>query len=421
MIKKTKIRWVLLFMIFLMCMIAYFDRINMAVCGPMIMVEYGLTKVQLGMAMSAFFFAYVLMQIPGGFLSEKYGVRLVGALAVTAWSIFTILTPFAWGFISLLVIRFLFGLAEGPLYPNNGVFVAHWQNKNEKAIASGSALSGNWVGCIIATPLAVWILSQWNWHTVFYLYGLFGIVIAITWYLLSRDFPHLHPWTNREEIEYITGETLEHVKETTKHEVAPWRKFLKNGRFWALGAQIFSVSYMMYLFLTWLPIYLLEARGLNLKAMGFAVSYPWIAILLTTFFGGRLSDMLVSKGYSKFKARTIPAIIGLIVSGISFYMAGNAITPNESIVWLIISLGFLGFTYISGYTSCQDLGKKFGGSVESFMQVWSNSGGILAPIITPILVLYFGWQQAFLMTSFIVVPGIILWFFVKPDKALIEV
>ena len=175
----------------------------------------------------------------------------------------------------------------------------------------------------------------------------------------------------------------------------------------------------MYLFLSWLPIYLLEARGLNLKAMGFAVSYPWLAIFITVILGGKISDALLAKGYSKFIARSLPAIIGLAVSGVSFYAAGNVTSADESILWLTVSLGALGFTYTSGYTSCQDLGGKFGGTVVSWMQTWSNIGGILAPIITPMLVKVFGWQQSLLITSFVVILGFVLWFFVKPDKALV--
>lgn len=416
--KATNIRWYLLFMIFMMCLVAYFDRINISVCGPMIMKEYGISKIELGMAMSAFFVAYVIMQIPGSFLSEKFGVRLIGALAIAAWSIFTVLTPLAWGLISLIVIRFVFGLGEGLLFPNNGVFIAKWLGKKEKAIASGSMLAGCYLGSILAPPLAVAILTEWNWQAVFYTYGIAGVVVAIVWYIIARDFPHLHPWVNRAEVEHINEESLEQVKESTKHELAPWKMFLRSGQFWAVGLQIFSVSYIFYLFLAWLPIYLLEARGLNLKAMGFAVTYPWIAIFVVALLGGKISDMLISRGYSKFIARTVPALIGTAGCGFSFYTAGNATTANESIAYLTISLAMVGVTLNSGYTACQDIGRKFGGSVMSFMQTWSNIGGILAPIITPILVKYFGWQQALVISSFVVVPGFVLWFFVKPDKPI---
>lgn len=153
--KATNIRWVLMFLLWVLCVIAWLDRVNLSVCGPAIMQQYGFTKVQLGMCMSAFFLSYVLMQIPGGMLSEKYGIRKIGAIAIVFWSIFTILTPLAWGFVSFLVIRFIFGIGEGPLYPMGGTFIARWISSKEKAIVSGLFVSGAFFGPIIGPPMTV--------------------------------------------------------------------------------------------------------------------------------------------------------------------------------------------------------------------------------------------------------------------------
>jgi ACS family glucarate transporter-like MFS transporter len=126
-----------------------------------------------------------------------------------------------------------------------------------------------------------------------------------------------------------------------------------------------------------------------------------------------------AKGLSKFKSRTVPALIGMVVCGISFFQGANATTVNQNILWLTLSLGSLGFTYTASYTACQDLGQRFGGSVVAWMNTWANIGGLSAPTITALLVKSFGWQPALSMTSIIVAFGAVCWLFVKPDKALV--
>ncbi len=276
--KATRVRWMLLGVMWIGCLVAYLDRINLSVCGAQIMQEYGFDKVQLGMAMSAFFLAYMIMQIPAGVLSEKFGIRIIGAVALIFWSIFTALTPLAWGFMSFLIVRFLFGIGESPVYPNSGVFIARWLNKQEKAIAGSVVVMGATIAPAVGPPLTVWIMTTWNWQMVFYSYAGLGVVIGLIWYILSRDYPHQHPQVNRAEIEHIAGKSVEEVKATEKLGKPSWKKILRSSQVWALGIQHFLNSYITFVYLSWLPIYLLEARGLTLKAMGMAAAYPWLAI-----------------------------------------------------------------------------------------------------------------------------------------------
>jgi len=416
--KATKIRWFLLSLVYLTCLVAYLDRVNLSICGPLIMKDFGFDKVELGMTMSAFFLAYTCMQIPGGLMSERWGLRFTGSIAMFFWSVFTFLTPFARGFYSFLAVRFLFGAGEGPLFPNNGSFLAKWFSKEEKALSSSIMVSGAFIGPALGPPLTVWIMTQWGWPAVFYAYGMAGVVMTVVWYVCSRDFPHSHPRVNHAEVLHITKTTAAEAEAASKHEVAPWKSFLLSPQFWALGLQYCTVNYIMYVFLSWLPIYLLEARGLSLAAMGIAAAYPWIAICIALVSSGIISDKLLKQGYSKFYARSVIAIIGLILCGIGLYKGANATTPTENILWLSCSLGFLGLTYTASWASCQDLGQKFGGSVVAWMNTWANVGGFLAPTVTALLVKSFGWQTALSMTSVVIALGAVLWFFVKPDQPL---
>jgi ACS family glucarate transporter-like MFS transporter len=382
------------------------------------MKDFGFDKIQLGITMSAFFLAYTLMQIPGGLMSERYGLRFTGAVAMAGWSVFTFLTPLAWGFYSFLIIRFLFGAGEGPLFPNNGSFLAKWFSKEEKALSSSIMVSGAFIGPALGPPLTVWIMTTWGWPAVFYFYGIAGIIMTFVWYVCSRDFPHQHPSVNQAEVMHITQKTAAEAEAASKHEQAPWKRFLLSTQFWCLGFQYCTVNYIMYVFLSWLPIYLLEARGLSLKAMGVAAAYPWIAICVALVTSGIISDRMVRSGMSKFMARTCIAIIGMVLCGIGLYKGANAVTASDNILWMSFSLGFLGFTYTAAWAACQDLGQKFGGSVVAWMNTWANIGGFFAPTITAILVQAFGWQTALSMTAVVIAIGAVCWIFVRPDKPL---
>lgn len=416
--KPTNVRWILLSIVYLTCLVAYLDRVNLSVCGPAIMEHFGFDKVQLGLTMSAFFAAYMLLQIPGGMMSERFGLRITGTGAMLWWSVFTIFTPLAWGFGSFLVIRALFGAGEAPLFPNNGSFLAKWFSVREKAVSSSLMVSGAFIGPALGPPVTVFIMVNWGWQVVFYLYGVAGVVMALLWWIFSRDYPHLHPAVNQEEVEHITGRSLDEAKAVSTYEQAPWKRFLSSPQFWCLGFQYCIANYIMYLFLSWLPIYLMEARGLSLKAMGIAAAYPWIAMCVALVSSGIISDRLVQSGCSRFLARTVMAVVGLVLCGIGLYKGANALTPSDNILWMSVSLGCLGFTYTAAWASCQDLGQKFGGSVVAWMNTWANIGGLLAPTVTALLVQAFGWQTALTMTSIIIGIGVVSWLFVKPDRAL---
>lgn len=416
-VNPTKYRWFLMLLVFIISLIAYLDRVNYSVCAPGIMGEFNIDKVQFGMGMSAFVLAYTIMQIPGGLLSERYGIRIIGAICMVFWSIFTILVPLAGGFIMLLVIRFLFGIGEGPLVPNNGVFLTKWFSPKEKAIASTVMLAGLFIGPAIGPPLSVWIMGNWDWHMVFYAYGVLGLIIAPIWYYYSRDIPSQHPSVNIAELNIITDNGT--VMPTQK-TIAPWRHFLKSVRFWCLGYQYFVVNYFLYIFLTWIPLYLLEARGMSMTGMGWGAAAPWLTLCVMLLICGRISDALVRHGRSKFASRSILALLGFAGCGFSFLMAAGAESPAENIFWLSASFGSLGATYTGAWAACQDMGQRYAGSVIAWMNTWANLGGVCAPIVTAVLVNNFGWQAAFYLSTILIGTGIICWFIIRPDHALIS-
>jgi ACS family glucarate transporter-like MFS transporter len=419
-VKLTNIRWEVLWLMAFCGFISYCDRVNLSVTAPLVMEHFGIDKVQLGYVMAAFFIPYAIMQIPGGMMAQRQGTRGTVALCVVWWSLFTILTPMAWGLISLVLIRATFAVGEAPLSPCMSTIANRWSNTKDKAKATVFVIIGSFSGPIVGAPLTSWIMTQWNWQTVFYAYGAFGLMFAAFWYWHHRSFPHEHPRANRAEVEYIEEKSKEQAAADVVHakETAPWLRFLQNYRFWSFGLCYFSLGYVMFLFLSWIPMYLLEARGMNMKAMGFATGYPWIAICITVVIFGWVSDWMIKKGLTKFQTRVIPGSLGLLFCGIALFKASGATSVSENLFWLIACFGFLGVTYVGTIAAALDVGKRFGGSVFSWLNAWTCVAGILAPIVTAMIVKAVGWQTALNFSALIPVAGAVLFLLVKPDKPL---
>lgn len=414
--KPTKVRWGLALFFCIIGVIAYMDRSNISIIAKPMMDDLGLDKVQFGLLASLFSLGYALVQIPAGLLAEKFGPRKMIAFSLIWWSVFTGLTGLVKSHSLLYVVRFLFGIGEGPMFPSNAVFNTNWFRKDEKARASSALLAGSYFGPVIAPIVTVYIYQYFGWQAVFYIFGILGIMIAAVWYVIARDYPEIHKLVNEQEKEYIL-ENRE-IVETAKVR-APWSNFLKNSQFWALGLQYFIVLYIITFFLVWLPTYLLEDRGFSLSKMGFAASLPWLAILITVMSGGILSDYLVHKGFSKQISRSSLAISGLLVFIISMYLAVMTVSPYMNVLWLSLCLGSLGFTVVCSWAAATDLGRNFSGSVSGWMNLWGNLGAFVSPLLCGWLAENFGWNITLGVTVIPVFIAAILWVFVKPDTSLL--
>jgi len=415
-IKPTKFRWNLAILMFLISFIAYMDRVNLSVATPMIMAEFSLTKIDIGIMQTVFFVGYSIIQIPGGIMAEYFGHRRIVTLAIVWWSVFTALTAFGKSFTSLLIIRGLFGIGEGPLFPAFNNFVYKWFNKDEKAIGSSYMLGGAFIGPVFGPAITVALMMTWGWRSVFIIFGLAGLIFAIAWYVLGKDTPRESSFVNEGELKHI--EQGMDVSQVEKKELAPWKAFMTSSQFWAIGIQYFITDYIMYVFLAWLPLYLMEAQNFSLAKMGIAASFPWALLAIMTFATAYISDKLVAKGLPKAKARTLFGVSGLVICCITLYLGAVATSPWMNVLWLTISLGSLGMTFSASWAACIDIGGKFSGSVSGWMNFWGNLGGVAAPTATAWIATNYGWQTAILVTAGSAIIGIIAWIAVKPDMPL---
>lgn len=212
----SRIRWWILFLLFLISVITYIDRVNISVTARQMMPALGLTDLQMGQIFSAFVLGYALFQIPGGWLGDRWGPRRVLTFAVIWWSIFTALTAIAPALplanllgimASLAVVRFLIGIGEAAALPNFNRAVANWHPTHERGLGIGITIGGIGVGSALTPPVTAWIMVNFGWQTAFYVSGGLGIGIALLWYWYAADHPRQHPHVNQAEAEYIEGGT----------------------------------------------------------------------------------------------------------------------------------------------------------------------------------------------------------------------
>src|ERR1035437_6072718 len=205
---RGRLRWVLIFWMFLMGAISFLDRVNISIAGQAVQRDFGISNVQLGHVFSAFAIGYALFQVPGGRLADRFGPRTVITVGVLWWSLFTTLTalvPAGLGISLWMLIsaRFLLGLGEAVVYPASNRLLANWIPTTERGIANGFIFAGVGAGAGITPPLISYILVNWGWRWSFYVSALIGVVAGAAWYLLARNTPREHPWISKKEVAHI--------------------------------------------------------------------------------------------------------------------------------------------------------------------------------------------------------------------------
>ncbi|WP_260287185.1 MFS transporter [Peribacillus aracenensis] len=293
---KRNFRWITVFWILFIAVVAYFDRVNFSVSASLISKEFGLNPAQLGIIMSGFTFGYLLSSFPGGLLSQRFPSRVIITVSLIGWSIATIFTGIAWSFVSLLLARIIFGILEGPFFPNANKIISAWVLPKDRGLASGLWITGVPIGIVIGNLISVGIIGSLGWRSIFYIFGSLGVIMAIITWRILRDQPKEHPLITKEEKELIEssqaqfrGDAVSDSKGSTVIQL------LKNPWVWVITLTYFVFTLVFWANVNWLPTYFIQARGSNIMEAGVNSSIPWIAMGMGTLILCRLAD--TGKGY----------------------------------------------------------------------------------------------------------------------------
>jgi sugar phosphate permease len=417
-------RWYILLLISLMYLITYLDRVNIATAAPVIRKEFGFDNVTMGVIFSAFVWAYALFQVPGGWLGDRFGPRSMLTIIVTYWSVMTAATAAATGAVSFVIVRFLFGIGEAGAFPVATRAMQLWYSPRERGFVQGITHSASRLGAAIAPPIVVAIMTAFGWREVFYICGAVGIVWAAIWYFLYRNLPEEHALVNRGELERIRGTDPQGNVNPPKIEAranVPWATLLRSPNMWAIMCAYFCYVYCLWIFLSWLPTYLIDYRGFTLLKVGMLASLPLFAGVIGDTVGGLATDWLLRRTGNAKLARRAVAMTGLLGCCVCIVPAALVEDAYTAVYLLTASGFFLECTIGPAWAVPMDTGGKYSGTVSGMMNMAGNFGGALSPLVFGILVQLGSWQAPFIVAAALLVIGAAIWaFWLDPDVSVIE-
>ena len=422
MLSKDRLRWVLIFWMFLMSSIAYLDRVNVSIAGGAIQKDYGLTNIQLGYVFSAFVIGYALFQAPGGRLSDRFGPRLIITLGVIWWGLFTTFTtmvPVGLGIsiALLMLVRFLLGVGEAVVYPASNRLVATWIPSAERGVANGFIFAGVGAGAGITPPLITFVLINWGWRWSFYICALIGLAAGAAWYFLARDNPKDHPWVTKKELDYIEAGLPASSVQSGQDRALPWGAILSNRSIIFVSLSYFAYGYTAYIFFTWFFIYLSRVRGLDLKSSAFYSMLPFLAMASCSPLGGWIADIL-TKRYGKRVGRCGVAVVGIALSAVFLALATQVESARLASIVLAGGAGALYLSQSSFWAVTADIAGRSAGTASGLMNMVGQIGGAVTATVTPMIADAFGWTASFLVAAGLAVFGSIAWLLVKPDEPI---
>ncbi|MFM1652534.1 MFS transporter [Brevibacillus sp. B_LB10_24] len=387
--KTTRIRWFIVFMLFIVTTINYADRSTISIAGPALQKDLGLNAVSMGYVFSAFGWSYVVAQLPGGWLLDRFGSKMVYAAALFLWSFFTLLQGFV-GFFSagtavvlLFILRLLVGAAEAPSFPANSRITATWFPSNERGRAAAIFNSAQYFATVLFAPILGWLTHSFGWQVNFGVMGVLGMLLTLVWLKVIYG-PKEHPWVNQSELEYIEkGGALVNMEQSTNNrpvKAENFKRLLKNRMLMGVYIAQYCITTLTYFFLTWFPVYLVQERGMSILKAGFVASLPAICGFVGGVLGGIFSDFLLKKGYSLTSARKIPIVLGMLLS-MSLIIA-NYVETNWVVV-AVMSLAFFGKGIGAlGWAVMSDTApKEMAGLSGGIFNTFGNIAGITTPII----------------------------------------
>jgi ACS family glucarate transporter-like MFS transporter len=410
------IRFILVFSTFLLTILLYIDRACISAAKEDITRDLNFDLTDFGWVMAMFTLGYALFQTPSGKLADSKGPRTIIATIVALWSVLTALTGAAWNFVSMMVIRFLFGAGEAGAFPSLSKVVFNWFPVRERGIVQGINFSGSRLGAAFALPLVAWMLTQMGWRWTFVIFGCFGLLFSILWYLLFRNKPEQSTAISAREKEYILA-TRQQPSSSSKVSL-PFKRIVSSRNMWMNMVQYICSNFTFYFTLTWMYPYLKERFALGGVEAGFYAMAPLVGGAVGNWFSGILVDAIYRRGKLTL-SRRLPAIIGFILAGFGILLMSMSDSPQVSIIFLTMAIFGADMTLSPSWAFCIDIGKENAGAVSGTMNMAGNLGAFVTIIAFPYLLEWTGSHETFFYVCVTLsATAIIMWLFMDPDKSL---
>ncbi len=401
---------------FSLSVLLYVDRICISTAKDQISADLKLDNIQFGWALSIFSLGYALFQTPGGWLADKYGPRRLLASIVVIWSIFTGLTAAATNFVTLLVVRFLFGAGEAGAFPGVARAAYSWIPMGERGIVQGINFSGSRFGGAASLMVIPWMVVSLGWKTSFIVLMLVGWIWAVVWFWWFRDEPADHRGIEPRELGYILSSRQMHATLGEKITEAPLAlgALAKSTNLWFISLQYFCSNFTFFFCLAWLFPYMKGRFQLDGIEAGVYSATPLVFGAFGNWTAGWLVDKIYRDGNWVWSRRA-PAMLGFSLSAIGLIGSVYTESPWASVAWF--SLAVLGgdMTLASSWSCCMDIGKSHSGVVSGTMNMAGNIGSFFTALAFPYLLELTGSHQPyFFVAAGLNLMAVCIWMKIDP-------
>jgi MFS family permease len=379
--RMRRMQWIAIGLVTAAIALNYLDRSTLAIGNVKIRQEFGISATAIGALQSAWSITYALCQVPIGYFLDRLGPRWLVGVALLLWSLAQAAGGFAVSYVQLLWARVALGAAECPAFPAAVRVTSDWFHVKDRGAPTGLYNSGGSIGPFIAPPLLTGLMLAFGWRTMFITMGLIGVLGAVVWFMVYRD-PAKTELAPQDAAYLATNRAAE-----GKVELRNWGKLFRFQSMWGLMLGAFCTGYAVWMYQTWLPAYLEMQQHISIAKTGFLASIPLFCSIIGAWSGGWFTDRLNKRGMELVASRRLPAILGLVLSGVFTVTATTAGSPTQAIVYISLAMFFLSVGISAKWTLITAVApQSYCTSVASIQNFGGYIGGTVSPIATGFVV-----------------------------------
>lgn len=403
-LKDSPQRWGLMVLLVLAMVACYAHRNALSIAVPMLKKEMNLSTAQLGVMLSAFSWFYAFLQMPSGWLVDRYGVRKVYGFGYLLWSVATMFTGFAKNFVALIVLRVSTGTFQAVAFPATSRAVADWFQDRERGTVTAMYLTGVRIGTALISWFGGWFLARYDVRLFFLVTGLIPLVWLLPWSIFLRKWETPPTETTKKQ----STSLLESLK------------WLRHRSVLGIFLGFFAYDYAWFVYINWLPGYLALERKFTPQEMGIYSAMPYLAMSVIIIASGTASDWLVRHGWNEIKVRKGFIMVGLAIG--CLVVPAGFVEDKMTAVWLLtIALCGIGIASPNTWTLTQAVCEKRVVGTVSGIQNWGgNVGGIIAPALTGIIAQYSSFATALCVVGGVLVAGILAYWLLVDEKFVVS-
>ena len=415
------VRWRFFSVIFILSFLSYLLRQHFPVAGEFMMQELVISELQMGWIYGAFFWGYLVFQIPGGILGKRFGPRLTLLVAGTIWILTCLLfallpgrleTSIAGTVALLIAIRVAMGAAHAPIYPVQAASVERWFPVGQWALPNAVSSTGLSLGAALAAPIFTVVILQWGWRASFLVFVPIGFLFFSVWWWYARNSPREHPSMGADELAAIEANRTNLTQDVG---YGAWRQLLGHRETLLLALAYFTHNFVFYSFATWFFHYLVNVLGFSIIESGMLAAAPWLLGAVAATMGGWVCDTLCGRLGPNLGCR-IPAMTGLVGTGLFLYLGLYSPSPYVAVALLSLCYAFTQFAEGSFWSAQIHLAGPYAAPACGLMNTGGSVSGIIVGPLMPFLALKIGWVAALSTGTLVAFFGAVLWLFIRVDK-----